>query len=193
MKCYLDITLLPSADIALYFLWGKTYQQLHLALVEAQDANKQVKVGVSFPEYSGKRFHLGSKLRLFAPSTRDLEAVNINKWLSRLSDYVHITSIRDVPDKVEGYAHYSRVNKRKSNAEKAGSNAERLNIPYKQALGKLKGRNEALSKAPFIYMKSLSSGQRFRLLIALEKTSDHQTKQGFSTYGLSSTSTVPLF
>jgi len=193
MKCFIEITLLPSNEIPLYFLWEKTYQQLHLALVETQDANKQVKVGVSFPEYNEQRFHLGSKIRLLAPSASDLEAVNINKWLSRLSDYIHITSIRDVPDKIEGYAHYSRVNKRKSNVEKAKSNAERLGIPYKQALEKLEGRNEELSKAPFIHMKSLSTGQRFRLLIALERTSDNQSEQRFSTYGLSSTSSVPLF
>ncbi len=193
MKCYLDITLLPNADIGLYFLWEKTYQQLHLALVEVQDANKQVKVGVSFPEYNGKRFNLGGKLRLFASSTNELEAVNINKWLSRLSDYIHITSIRAVPDKVKGYAHYSRVNKRKSNAEKARRNAECHNASYKQALEKLKGRNEELSKAPFIYMKSLSSGQRFRLLIEKVDVDKAGSKEVFSTYGLSSISTVPIF
>ena len=51
MKNYIEITLLPSAEITLSFLWEKLYQQLHLALVEIQDSDKSVSVGVSFPKY----------------------------------------------------------------------------------------------------------------------------------------------
>ena len=44
MKNYIEMTLLPDADITLNFLWEKLYQQLHLALVEIQDSDKTVPV-----------------------------------------------------------------------------------------------------------------------------------------------------
>ena len=44
MKHYIDITLLPSDDIGVHFLWSKVMMQVHLALVEIQDSNKQVPV-----------------------------------------------------------------------------------------------------------------------------------------------------
>ncbi|HIQ15005.1 MAG TPA: type I-F CRISPR-associated endoribonuclease Cas6/Csy4 [Leucothrix sp.] len=193
MKCYLDITLLPSADIPFYFLWEKVYQQLHLALVEVQKSDNIVKIGAAFPTYKREKFPLGSKVRLFAPSITDLENLEINKWLSRLSDYVHMTSIRDVPKKIDGYAHYYRVNQRMSNEDKARNNAERLNIPYEQALVSLKGRCAEQPKEPFIYINSLSSEQRFRLPIGLQKADKSIFIKGFSTYGLSNKGTVPIF
>ena len=193
MKCYLDITLLPNADIALYFLWEKVYQQLHLALVETQDANKHVKAGVAFPEYNEERFHLGSKLRLFAPSSNDLEAVNINQWLSRLTDYVHITSIRDVPDKVKGYAHFKRLQLKSNNGRLARRKTKREGMSIEEATAYFNGRKEQYSRAPFIQIKSLSSEKRYRLMIIRENVDTSQTGQGFSTYGLSAKSTVPVF
>ena len=194
MKNYLDITLLPDADIALYFLWEKVYQQLHLALVETQGTNKQVKIGVSFPEYNRERFHLGSKLRLFAPSSDDLEAININQWLSRLTDYVHITSIRDVPEtKVEGYAHFKRLQLKSNNERLARRRVKRKKVREEEANIYYKDRKEVYSRAPFIRIKSLSSDKQYRLLIDFEKAETLQTAKGFSTYGLSSKSTVPIF
>ena len=67
MKCYLNITLRPNADIVLYFLWEKLYQQLHLALVESQDVDEKVSVGVAFPGYNSEKNQLGSQIRIFAP------------------------------------------------------------------------------------------------------------------------------
>ncbi|WP_370059982.1 type I-F CRISPR-associated endoribonuclease Cas6/Csy4, partial [Neptunomonas phycophila] len=36
MKHYIDITLLPSDDIDIHFLWTKVMMQIHLAFVEMQ-------------------------------------------------------------------------------------------------------------------------------------------------------------
>ena len=45
MKYYLDITLLPSDDIGVHFLWTKVMIQMHLALVEIQnEKNKQLQM-----------------------------------------------------------------------------------------------------------------------------------------------------
>ena len=90
MQHYIDITLLPNDEIGHYFLWGKLYQQVHLALVEQE----QGQVGVSFPEYSKSQPRLGRKLRLFAINEQGLKQLDLSKWLTRLLDYCHISSIR---------------------------------------------------------------------------------------------------
>jgi CRISPR-associated endonuclease Csy4 len=46
---------------------------------------------------------------VFAISEIDLQKLDIRKWLDRLLDYTHITSIRPVPEsRVTGYAIYKR-------------------------------------------------------------------------------------
>ena len=47
MKHYIEITLLPDAEVGLGFIWQKMYQQIHLALVEVKDANENGKGTVS--------------------------------------------------------------------------------------------------------------------------------------------------
>ena len=57
----------------------------------------------------------------------------------------------------------------------------------------LRGCKEEYSRAPFIQIKSHSSGKRYRLIIARDEAENAQAIKGFSTYGLSTESTVPLF
>ena len=138
MKYYQEITLLPDAEINLYFIWQKTYQQIHLALVEIQNPQKQVEVGVSFPQYDEKTNYLGCKLRLFAKDKTILNQLNLQKWLHRLNDYTHLTKIRDVPDTVTEFAQFKRQQV-KSNAKKvrhAKRQAKRDNIEFEQAFNK---------------------------------------------------------
>ena len=114
MKYYIEITLQPSNEIPLYFLWKKIFPQIHLGLVENQDNEKRSLIGISFPEYSESSKNqesktLGSKLRLFAGEESELVKFNAEGCLSRLLDYVHITCVREIPEqKINGYAIYSR-------------------------------------------------------------------------------------
>lgn len=194
MKYYIEITLLPNEEIPIYFLWEKLYQQLHLAFVEIKDGSNKAAIGVSFPKYDNTLHHLGCKLRLFAPFNADLENLNINQWLSRLSDYVHITSIREVPNKkIKGYAHFKRIQLKSNNARLARRKAKRKEISLDEAQGFYKQYKEVYSRAPFVRIKSLSSDKRFRLLIEKVDVDKAGSKEVFSTYGLSSISTVPLF
>jgi len=199
MKSYIEITLLPNADISLYFLWKKVYQQIHLALVESQDKKSRVKVGVSFPKYqwSDKKAHLGDKLRLFSASRQSLESVDLEQWLSRLRDYVHLTSIRATPKKLNGYAIFKRHQTKNNNERLARRKAKRQDITYEEALLSLKDRKEVYSTAPFIRAKSLSSGENYRIMIVRQKveieTNPVISSATFNTYGLSSQYPVPLF
>lgn len=191
MKVYLEIILKPQPEIPLYFLWEKVYQQIHLALVEMQDDDGKVSIGSVFPEYDAKLFQLGTKLRLFAGSKQELEELDMPKWLSRLMDYVHLTNIKDVPKNCN-FAVFKRLQPKSNNTRLARRKAKREGISLEKAMDYFKTRKEQISKAPFIHVRSLSSDKRYRLLIGC--VSAEQSYSGkFSTYGLSSSSTVPIF
>ncbi|MDY0276426.1 MAG: type I-F CRISPR-associated endoribonuclease Cas6/Csy4 [Desulfomicrobium sp.] len=193
MKYYIEITLIPSIDIPVYFLWEKIYQQIHLALVEAQDKEGKVKIGVSFPEYNAEQHKLGRKLRLFASLANDLKDLTIDKWLSRLMDYVHITTIRGVPEGAQTYGFFKRIQTKSSNARLARRKARRENITVEQALLSMNNHKEQFSNVPYIQMKSQTTGQRYRLMIGYEETEKKSSMKDFTTYGLSSKSSVPIF
>ena len=195
MKYYQEITLIDQAEISSYFIWSKLYTQLHIALAKIKDTNDKVNIGVSFPQY---RFNqeksigfLGTKLRLFAPNEADLKKLDLKKWLDRLTDYVHITSIREVPENVKGYAIYKRKQVKTNATRLARHRVKRGDIGFDEALARY-SNVVTTTELPFIQMKSLTSDQMFKLFI--EKRSIEQSKsQVFSTYGLSSESSVPEF
>lgn len=192
MKVYREIILRPQPDIALNFLWEKVFQQIHIGLVEMKDKDDKVPIGISLPEYMAEGSPLGSKLRLFALSIETLEKLNVNARLSRLTDYVHLTGIRDVPGNIKTFSCFKRQ-QLKTNIERlARRKAKRQNINIEQAIEELDGFKDELVKTPFINMQSLSSSKRFRLFIQ-KKVSGVSKNEGFSTYGLSHVSTVPEF
>lgn len=214
MKSYQELTLLPQEEINIYFLWSKTFQQIHLGLVETQNTQKRVPIGLSFPEYKiGEKFGvLGSKLRLFAPDEIALVQFDAGKRLSRLSDYVHFTSIRQVPSEVKGYAVYQREQPKTNKERLARRYAKRHNLNYetvlndqvelstKPEIGTVSGKvlmsyghmPHKIVTTPFIRLTSLSSSNAFCLWIK-KKGMEHSNDGMFSSYGLSSTSTVPEF
>ena len=192
MKYYREISLLPNADISLYFIWQKLFQQIHLALAENKSEDNATSIGVAFPGYDAVKFALGTKLRLFAENEQLLTQMHCAKWLTRLSDYVHVSSIKPVPEKVTGHACFKHI-KLKGNKEKlARRRAKRKGESLYQALAHFADYKERSSKLPYINMTSLTNGQRFRLFI--EKETKEQLQAGyFSCYGLSNSTTVPLF
>lgn len=192
MKYYLDITLLPGADIGLYFLWGKVFSRIHLILAARTDSNGRGQVGISLPGYDLVNHSLGEKLRLLAPVERDLEKLEVADCLAPLADYVHITSIREVPARIEGYARYRRQQPKSSNTRMARRKAKREGIKYEDAMRLISDREEKLVETPYINMHSQSTDNRFKLFI-LQDFSDKPIFDGFSSYGLSPVSTVPLF
>lgn len=205
IKYYQELTILPNDEVSPYFIWSKLYTQIHLAFVEMQDANAQVPIGVSFPEYKvgeskGKALILlGAKLRIFAHNEATLIKLNFPKWLARLEDYVHIKSIKPVPDNVLNHLIVSRY-RPKSNIELAARRiVKRKQITLEQAIEylntvdeakKLKGYEKRWEPFPYIQMKSLSGKQDFSLCIS-QTTADEIKVGVFSTYGLSAQSTVP--
>jgi CRISPR-associated endonuclease Csy4 len=192
MKHYIEITLLPSADISRNFLWEKIFQPIHFGLVEMQSSNGTAPIGISFPEFNSERRELGSKLRIFAPNKLFLEKFDADRRLERFMNYVHLTGIRQIPDSVSEYVRYKRCQPNSSKERVARRKARREGIGYKEALELLEGYQEIKLKNPFITITSQSSGRRFPLFITKEET-DQPIDEGFTAYGLSRKGTVPEF
>ena len=192
MKHYIELTILPDLETPLFFLWEKVYQQLHLSLVERQTNYGKVNVCIAFPEYNIEKHQLGSKLRLVSSSKEELESLNINQWLSRLNDYLHITAICDIPEKIESHVFFNRIQPKNNNARLARRMVKRKGISYEEALLHYQSREESMSKLPFINMKSQSTNNKFRLFIE-KSESDKKVTGSFNSYGLSKTTTVPWF
>ena len=194
MKFYLEITLLPNPEVGINFLWSKVFQQIHLGLVEIQDDQGRVSIGLSFPDYvTGEKYSvLGGKLRLFAKDEATLSRFNISKWLSRLSDYVHCTSIRPVPVKLTGYAIYQREQPKTNKERLARRYAKRHNEDYDTAVLRYSSMVYKTIALPFIRLKSLSGNKEFCLWIKKTEVAE-LSGAAFGSYGLSAVSTVPEF
>jgi len=192
MKFYIEITLLSNDEIPIYFLWQKLYPQIHLGLVEIQDAQGNVPVGVSFPQYNEALNLLGCRLRILAEDKQTLESFNVAKWLNRLTDYVDIKQIQSVPENITEFAFFKRQQVKSSKERLARRKAKREGMDYDQALKQLNGYDEKRVKTPFININSQSSDKQFRLFIKKHSADKAQTGQ-FNSYGLSKTATVPWF
>ncbi|MDD5125647.1 type I-F CRISPR-associated endoribonuclease Cas6/Csy4 [Methylovulum sp.] len=194
LNYYHELLLLLQEEIPIHFLWSKVFQQIHLGLVEMQDEQGRVPIGLSFPEYiTGEKYSvLGSKCRLFAQDEATLARFNAAKWLARLSDYVHCTSIRPVPEKIMGYAIYQREQPKTNKERLARRYAKRHNVNYETALERYSEMAQQTITTPFIRLKSLSGGNEFCLWI--KKTIVAEASGAtFSSYGLSAVSSVPEF
>lgn len=197
MNYYIELTVMDSPELTSYQIWSKLYTQLHLAFVEQQDDDGKIAYGVAFPQYRLKPEKqigfLGFKVRIFAQTEQALQALNVAKWLERLTDYVHITSIRPVPvDKITGYAQYYRVIPRMSLDERILHQAKRHHVSTDVARERLKDYQTEKNIEPFIQLKSQSTGHDFALYIG--KNMAEQAQAGtFGSYGLSRLATVPEF
>jgi len=194
MRFYCEITLLPNPEVNLNFLWSKVFQQIHLGLVEMQDDRKQVPIGIGFPEYvtREKNSALGGKCRLFAQDEATLDRFDAAKWLDRLSDYVHCTRIRPVPEKLAGYAIYQRQQPKTNKERLARRYAVRHKVSYDESLRYYGDMAPIRIPTPYIRLKGLSSEQTFCLWIKKTLVSE-SSGACFSCYGLSATTAVPEF
>ena len=200
MKYYLDIILLPDAEANLGFLWQKVFQQVHLALVDNKVADNESAVALSIVGYGDKTFPLGNKIRLLAASEDILQKLDMQRWLNRLSDYCHLSSIKSVPAGVQQHARFNRKNV-KSAEKKAQRRAAHLAKPYNEVLAYLieEGKSKEC-KLPFINVESQESkkqtaqGVSCQFLLFIEQVLFDEAVNGkFDCYGLSKTATVPWF
>ena len=187
LNYYQEITIIPDPDIAPYFIWGKLFTQLHIALADVKNNHKIDAIGISFPDYhyddkNEQSSKLGLKLRVFAPNQKDLETLDLDNWLSRLTDYVHVKGIKDVPrDKIMGYVSVHRYRFKPIEVQ-TQTLADKLKVSYEEAMAIVLKRKAEL-KLPFIRMFSESNKTHYPLQI-LQQPSEEDVTGGFNVYGM---------
>ena len=198
MKYYQEITLLDSDEKSIYEIWSEVYMQLHIALADVRNKHAIDTIGVSLPNYryeekKGQTFAmLGNKLRVFAPSQKDLETLHLDNWLERLTDYVHVKRINEVGDKAKGHVVVRRY-RHKNVLKQAEAFAEHKGITLEAALIHCAKYKQDNKPYPYINLRSISNNQPYILSIIQEMV-DNEVKGSFNSYGINNaadTVTVP--
>lgn len=187
MNYYQEITIIPDAEIPIYDIWTRLYTQLHIALADVHNKHGINTIGVSFPNYKfvqkrGDTFAtLGYKLRIFAASEHELNLLNIDKWLNRLTDYVHIKSPQPVPEK-HGYVVVRRY-RYKDPVKQAEEYAQFKGISLEEAITHCQKHKRPIKQYPFVVLKSETHQRHYRLGIVQEIA--ESPKSGvFTSYGI---------
>lgn len=184
MESYQDIRLLPDPEFGTELLMAALFAKLHRAL--GQHANGQI--GVSFPR-AGKT--PGDMLRLHG-SSLVLAALNQQPWRKGVNDHIESSEIKAIPGDVK-YRTVSRVQV-KSNAERLRRRSVKKGwLTEEQALERIPDSQSKCCNLPFIALKSLSTGESFRLFIRQGELRDSPVTGAFGSYGLSSSTTIPWF
>lgn len=189
---FVEITLLPDIETPLNILLGKVFHAIHHRLVELQDSEKTVAIGLSFPEYKISPAWIGDKIRLFANDDTLLGSFNVKKVLSIYSDYLHITSIRQVPDDVKAYVRYRRYQPLNNMEALARRKAKREGVSYAEAIARYAQFSREQCPLPYIKMRSDSTNKTYSLFIRKDKA-DNDEAFTFNTYGMSIKGAVPEF
>ena len=188
MKYYQEITLLDSDEKLLYEIWSDVYIQLHIALADLKNKHAIDTIGVSLPNYryeekKGQTFAmLGNKLRIFAPSQKDLETLHLDNWLERLTDYVHVKRINEVGDKAKGHVVVRRY-RHKNVLKQAEAFAEHKGITLEAALIHCSKHKQDNKPYPYINLRSISNNQPYALSI-IQEMEDNETQGSFNSYGI---------
>lgn len=178
---HLDVVVRPDEETRASVLLSGLFEQVHRELA----ARRLTSVGVSFPE-AGEEGGLGTRLRLHG-SEVDLRPLGEMSWLVHASDYYRTTPVRAVP------AEYTlRVVRRLQpnlSAAKIRRLLARQSVTEERAAELLAGR-DALT-APYVQIRSKSSGQRFKLFFEQAPVKEAPTDRRFNAYGFGAA--VPWF
>lgn len=184
MDSYQDIRVLPNPELSIERLMSALFAKLHLALGQFAVG----RVGVSFPRAAATP---GDVLRLHG-CARVLASFESLTWCQGLCKHIESSGILAVPAGVK-YRVVSRYQV-KSNAERLRRRSiKKCWLTDEQALERIPDSRSQRCDLPFIALKSLSTGQRFRLFIRQGELRDSPTQGIFGSYGLSATATVPWF
>jgi CRISPR-associated endonuclease Csy4 len=183
MNHYVDIKLLPDAEIPATVLMNAIYTKLHKALCDIGSKN----TGVSFPKY---KVTLGNILRLHGTQS-ELSALQQKSWLGGMSGYCNVSEIKSVPTGAK-FRTVSRKQTTMSQAKlnrllKRGSITEDEIKQYKAKMF-TKGLDN-----PYVELVSGSNGHKHRRYIEFGQLLDEPVAGPFDQFGLSKTATVPWF
>ena len=183
MDHYIDIRILPDAEMRENVLLNKVYTKFHKALctLDADD------IGISFPEYKIK---LGRGLRIHGKAERLAELQKL-QWLGGLSGYCSISEIKSVPEDAS-YRVISRIQTTMSLSKYRRLLARGTITEQEQKQYKAKMFQKGLDN-PFLELESASTGKKYRRYINFSDLIDTPVEGVFDKFGLSKKATVPFF
>ena len=187
MDHYVDIEVRPDPEFPANQLMSALYAKLHRALV-AQGCKR---IGVSLPGVDGVGAHLGTRLRLHGELAA-LTTLLASDWLAGMRDHVALTQPTWVPDSAQ-----HRVVKRvqvKSNPERLRRRLmRRHDLDEQTARQRIPDDVARFTRLPFVQLRSISTGQTFRLFIEHGPILSTAVAGDFNAYGLSQEATIPWF
>ena len=181
---YIEIKAIPQVDMLQTEVISFCLQKLHQILPHFEG-----RIGLAFPAYGNDKT-LGGIIRLFG-SENDCDSVYIKS--QELRDYVLLSEVMPIPEKVRSYRIYQRVQmkgqsairraEKRLTAQGKWSEEVRQNMLQKQSIQRI---------SPHAHLKSSSTKQQF--ILAIKSVYKAKSVEGsFSAYGLSQKATVPHF
>ena len=181
---YIEIKAIPQVDMLQTEVISFCLQKLHQILPHFEG-----RIGLAFPAYGNDKT-LGGIIRLFG-SENDCDSVYIKS--QELRDYVLLSEVMPIPEKVRSYRIYQRVQmkgqsairraEKRLTAQGKWSEEVRQNMLQKQSIQRI---------YPHAHLKSSSTKQQF--ILAIKSVYKAKSVEGsFSAYGLSQKATVPHF
>lgn len=187
MGHYFEMAIRPDPDFVVETIINSVYNRFHLILADQKELN----IGISFPDYDLSAKRLGSRLR-FHGEVNHLTVLKPLLQQGGVQDYVSSTEIQVLPQTSE-YVAVHRVQVKSNPLRLARRYARRHQITEEEALLKYQSAKSEYVSLPYVVMNSRSSGQRFRLFIRQERVNENNGKGRFNTYGLSKEATLAYF
>jgi CRISPR-associated endonuclease Csy4 len=184
MDHYLEIRVLADPEFAEEVLMAALFAKLHRAL----GARGKGDIGVSFPLHGVKP---GACLRLHGTALA-LQMLEAACWRKGLNDYCQCGNILPIPQ-VQGWRRVSRVQVKSSAQRLMRRSVKKGWLTEEEAQHRLLTMQDQQTRLPWLKMRSLSTGQTFRLFIEHGELVDTPVNGVFSSYGLSAIATVPWF
>lgn len=187
MDHHIDIDLQPDPEFPAHQLMGALYAKLHRTLA----AQNSTGIGVSFPGFSLRAPHLGTRLRLHG-NLAALSALMARDWMTGMRDHVTLTAATPVPETAK-HCVVRRVQV-KSSAERLRRRLmRRHDLDAQEAQQRIPDEVARLVNLPYVQLRSTTTGQSFRLFIDHGPAQSHAIEGSFNAYGLSHMATIPWF
>lgn len=184
MNHYTDIKVLSDTETPLTVLMNHLFAKLHVQLGQVVEG----RVGVSFPQHGRT---LGSILRLHGDKG-DLEKIILGNWRKGFLDYADFGKVSPVPQTIKGYRTVQRIQK-KSPYNKYKRSVAKGWMSQEEADKLIVATKREMLTLPFVQLESLSTKSMMRIFIKHGSLCNETTAGVFSSYGLSSKSTIPWF
>ena len=136
---------------------------------------------------------MGGIVRLFAHHPEILSNLSSDVRLIRLDDYIQKGEILPVPDTIQEFVQYQRVQFKENKERLVRRYAQRHQMDINQARKKYADYINPVNNIPYVTLNSLSTGQRFNLYVDEVLQASNTESLAFNSYGLTKFGALPYF